>query len=242
MINSLANLLTVLSLFCGFFSITFALTRVHYTYAAWAIILSVVFDGLDGQVARLNPVPSEFGKQLDSLIDVVSFGVAPALLGYVFIYERFHLWAVLVLFFYLLCSVWRLAKYNLAPKESMHYHFWGLPTTVSGGLLASFILIYRRKGEMFFPGFMPDILMADNLRILFLVLAFILAVLMVSRVKFLNLDGIKKLPGRNIGLTIGVLSVLMAVAAFRKDAGIAIFTLFLVYLLFSPLAVEELER
>jgi len=80
--NYLANFLTVLSLFFGFLSIIFSLES-HFTFASWAIILSVIFDGLDGQVARKNPVPSEFGKELDSLADVVSFGIAPSILGYI---------------------------------------------------------------------------------------------------------------------------------------------------------------
>ena len=68
--NYLANSLTILSLFFGFISIVFSLES-HFTFACWSIILSVLFDGLDGQVARKNPTPSEFGKELDSLVDVI---------------------------------------------------------------------------------------------------------------------------------------------------------------------------
>lgn len=83
--NLLANFLTGLSLIGGFAAIIYSLEG-HFTFACWAIILSVIFDGLDGQIARKNPVPSEFGKELDSLVDVVSFGIAPLILGYVFVY------------------------------------------------------------------------------------------------------------------------------------------------------------
>src|SRR3990167_9275730 len=99
--NLLANSLTILSLGFGFVSIIFSLES-HFTFASWAIIISVIFDGLDGQVARRNPIPSEFGKELDSLSDVVSFGIAPASLGYFFIYSHFDFWATLVLFMYLI--------------------------------------------------------------------------------------------------------------------------------------------
>ena len=122
--NFLANTLSFLSLAFGFISIIFSLES-HFTFSSWAIILSVIFDGLDGQVARRNPVPSEFGKELDSLVDVVSFGIAPSILGYVFVYRNFHFWATLALFGYLVASVMRLAKYNITPKQEMANHFIG---------------------------------------------------------------------------------------------------------------------
>ncbi|MFH1414063.1 MAG: CDP-diacylglycerol--serine O-phosphatidyltransferase, partial [Candidatus Omnitrophota bacterium] len=125
--NLLANILSNLSLFCGFISIILSLER-HFTFSAWAIIISVIFDGIDGQVARRNPIPSAFGKELDSLVDVVAFGIAPSVLGYVFIYDHFHVIAALLLFSYLLCSVLRLAKYNITAKEELANCFIGLPT------------------------------------------------------------------------------------------------------------------
>ncbi|MCM8796119.1 MAG: CDP-alcohol phosphatidyltransferase family protein, partial [Candidatus Omnitrophica bacterium] len=84
----LANFLTTLSIFCGFLSIVFSLEG-HFTFACGAIILSVILDGIDGQVARKDPTPNEFGKELDSLTDVICFGIAPSLLGYIFIYREF---------------------------------------------------------------------------------------------------------------------------------------------------------
>jgi len=230
--NYLANFLTLLSLVCGFVSIIFSLES-QFTFACWAIILSVIFDGLDGQVARKNPMPSEFGKELDSLVDVISFGIAPSILGYIFIYREFYLWATLALFVYLLCSVMRLAKYNVTPKDKLANYFYGLPTTVSGGALASFILIYRKKGSMPLAEFVPFI---------FLVIVLILAFLMVSRVKYLNLDGLKQLLGSRIKLTFFTLAILLILAAFLRRAGIATFLLFLIYLIFSPFVVKRLDN
>jgi len=229
--NYLANFLTILSLVSGFVSIIFSLES-HFTFACWAIILSVLFDGLDGQIARRNPAPSEFGKELDSLVDVVSFGIAPSILGYIFVYREFYLWATIALFFYLFCSVMRLAKYNITPKEKMVNYFYGLPTTVSGGILASFVLIYRKKGLMLLPQLVPAA---------FLFLAILLAFLMVSRVKYLNLDGLKQLLGKKIKLIVLSLVVLLIIEAFLKKVGITIFTLFLIYLIFSPFVVKRLN-
>lgn len=219
--NYLANFLTILSLICGFVSIIFSLES-HFTFASWAIILSVIFDGLDGQIARRNPVPSEFGKELDSLVDVVSFGIAPSVLGYIFVYRDFYFWATLSLFIYLFCSVMRLAKYNITPKEALVNYFWGLPTTASGGTLASFILIYRKYTQLPPPR-------------LFLLLVLLLAFLMLSRVRYLNLDGLKQALGNKLLL---ILAVGLISAVFFPE--ITIFTLFSIYLIFSPFVVRKI--
>jgi len=231
--NYLANFLTSLSLVFGFVSIIFSLES-HFTFASWAIILSVIVDGLDGQIARRNPVPSEFGKELDSLVDVVSFGIAPSVLGYIFIYRSFYFWATLALFIYLFCSVMRLAKFNITPKEKLANYFYGLPTTVSGGLLASFILIYR-KGKDISP-------LPPSIPMIFLFLVLLLTFLMVSRVRYLNLDGLKELFGRKIKLTVLVLLILLIIAAFLRKAGTAVFSLFLIYLLFSPFMIKRINN
>lgn len=230
--NYLANLLTVLSLVFGFVSIIFSLES-HFTFACWSIILSVVFDGLDGQIARRNPLPSGFGKELDSLVDVISFGIAPSILGYRFVYRDFYFFATLALFIYLFCSVFRLAKYNITPKEKLVTYFYGLPTTVGGGMLASFILIYRKRYDVTLPQYMP---------IIFLFMVLFLAFLMVSRIKYLNLDGLRQLFGKKIKLTILALILLIIVAAFLRKAGITVFTVFLIYLIFSPFVVNRLNK
>jgi len=228
----LANFITVLSLICGFASIVFSVEG-HFTFASWAIILSVVFDGLDGQVARKNPLPSEFGKELDSLVDVVSFGIAPAILGYIFIYRAFYFWATLALFIYLSCSVMRLAKYNITPKEKLVSYFYGLPTTVSGGVLASFMLIFR-KGKGLSP-------LPQSVPVVFSFMVLLLAFLMVSHVRYLNLDGLKELFAKKTKLTVLSLIILLIFAAFLRKAGVCIFMLFLIYLLFSPFVVKRLN-
>lgn len=227
-INAFANLLSSLSLFCGFVSIVFSLEE-HYTFSAWAIILSVVFDGLDGQIARLNPVPSDFGKELDSLIDVISFGIAPSILGYVFIYRDFHVWATMALFIYLFCSVMRLAKYNVTPKEKLVNYFLGLPTTISGGVLASFILVYRKE----------DVILAHLMPVTFFIIILILAVLMVSNIKYLNLEGIKKLLGKNVKITVLTLLILANIFTYFKREGIFAFIIFLVYLICAPFLAKR---
>jgi len=230
--NYLANFLTSLSLLCGFASIIFSLEN-HFTFASWAIILSVFFDGLDGQIARRNPIPSEFGKELDSLVDVISFGLAPSVLGYIYIYHHFYLLATLALFIYLFSSVMRLAKYNITQKEKLVNYFYGLPTTVSGGLIASFILIYRRRGVVELPQYLP---------VIFLIMVLVLAFLMVSRLKYLNLDGLKQVWGRKTRSVVLILAIALIFAVFFRKVGISLFTLFLIYSIFSPFTAKRINH
>ena len=231
--NTLANLLTGLSLLCGFISIIFSLES-QFTFASWAIICSVVFDGLDGQVARKNPFPSLFGKEFDSLVDVISFGIAPSILGYVFVYNNFSFLATAALFVYLSCSVLRLAKYNITSREELADYFFGLPTTASGGILASFILIYRRSTQ--FPP--PQ---------LFLLLVLLLSFLMVSRVKYPNLNSLEKIFSKFTVLVLAVgFIVLLVLILFYMIVSIFlaelfVFTLFAIYLLFSPFMLKLLK-
>lgn len=228
--SQLANLLTILSLFCGFCSVLLSLAG-EFTFSAYAIILSVVLDGFDGQVARKTQASSEFGKELDSLVDVVSFGIAPVLLGYIFIYRKFYFLAITVLFIYLLCAVIRLARYNIVTKVCQDNCFNGLPTTVSGGILASFVLVCRYKEVS-----------AQSVNASFILLVLILACLMVSRIRYLNLEGLKKALGNMLKPVILALFFIFILALYFNKAGILLFSIFLIYLIFSPFVVKRLNN
>lgn len=179
--NNLANVITCFSFFCGFTSIIFSLEN-KIVFAAWAIILSVILDGVDGVIARVNSVSTEFGKELDSLADIVSFGVAPAILCYALMPQGAYWAANLVLFIYLVCSMTRLAKYNVIPKEELADYFSGLPITVSGGIIAAFVLLYIKH------------LMIPT-KWVFLSLILVLSFLMVSKIKYLKFFKLKRIAG-----------------------------------------------
>jgi len=228
--NYLANLITGFSLAFGFVSILCSLEK-HFTYACWAIIMSVIFDGIDGQIARKNPKPCDFGKELDSLVDVISFGIAPSILGYTFVYHDFNFFAPFALFFYLVCSVIRLAKYNVTPKDKLSNYFYGLPTTVSGGAVAAFILIYRRYTQSPPP-------------VVFLLLVVIFALLMISKVRYANLENIRLLCRKPLAGFMVLCIVVLAVGSFYLATSVflpevAIFTLFVIYLI-SPFLLPKI--
>ncbi len=230
--NILANIITGLNLFSGFLAIIFSLER-HFSLAGWAILLSLFFDGLDGQIARINPASSQFGKQMDSLVDVVSFGTAPLILTFVFLYDDLHLRTIPFLFCYLICGIIRLAKYNIAPKEKIINSFSGLPITASGGLIASFIIFSNG-------------LNIKPVRILIALILFISFMMVSFRVRYPNLNVITQLFKRNkaVFVTIILLSLSGPVMFFVHSSlffpETVILAFLLIYLIFSPFMLKLL--
>lgn len=155
------TLLTLAGAACGFGAITYA-ARVgpelqigvdgtggqHLVFAALLIFAAIVFDAFDGRVARMTNQTSEFGAQLDSLCDALSFGVAPAFLFlksapyYHSVYHPRFLWVVGLMF--TLCAVLRLARFNVQPKDQKGKAFTGLPSPAAAGVVASFIFAAPR--------------------------------------------------------------------------------------------------
>jgi len=161
------SFLTACNLAAGVCSVL-AISQSWYSAAALLIFASVLFDLLDGLLARRIGADAEFGKQLDSLADIVSFGLAPSFLIYLSIFHEWNgvLGAVLMIIF-TLCGALRLARYNLS---SFSTTFTGMPITAAGSLLALFSLAGNRVPESVFAAVM---------------LAF--SVLMVSRLPFQSL-------------------------------------------------------
>jgi CDP-diacylglycerol--serine O-phosphatidyltransferase len=146
----LPSLFTCGNMAFGFLSMVVSMHTppANFTIAAWLIVAAIGCDMLDGRVARLTHTTSEFGVQLDSLSDLVSFGIAPAVLMYKMLLETHPLThgklgvAIAVLF--VLCSGLRLAKFNVqAANGVVHKTFMGLPTPAAAGVIISFVLSYE---------------------------------------------------------------------------------------------------
>lgn len=146
----LPNLFTTASLFCAFISIVQAMDA-NFGIAALMIMLSMLFDGMDGRVARLTHTQSEFGEQFDSIADMTAFGVAPALVMYKFcLYTLGGLgWAAA--FIYCLCAGVRLARFNCNIGVVDKRFFQGLPSPAAAALLAGFVWL---SVENKLPGFL----------------------------------------------------------------------------------------
>lgn len=151
----LPNLFTTASLFCAFISIVQAMEQ-NFGLAALMIMLSMLFDGMDGRVARLTHTQSEFGVQFDSIADMTAFGVAPALVMYKFcLYTLGGLgWAAA--FVYCLCAGVRLARFNCNVGVVDKRFFQGLPSPAAAALLAGFVwLAVENKMPIFLGESLP---------------------------------------------------------------------------------------
>ena len=116
----------------------------HFLRAAWFLIGALACDILDGRIARVTKTTSEFGLQLDSLSDLVSFGVAPAVMMHMLVLNSLGNTGIAIAVLFVLCSALRLARFNvLAQSGEVHKHFKGLPTPASAGVVISFVLSYE---------------------------------------------------------------------------------------------------
>lgn len=141
----LPNLVTTGGLFAGFYGIVSTMNG-RYDLAAWLILLSAVFDALDGKVARLTGTTSRFGVEYDSLVDLVSFGVAPGLLMYSWALKSFGKFGWLAAFIYVVCGALRLARFNVQVNTVESRRFVGLPIPAAAGMVASCVLLFYHLG------------------------------------------------------------------------------------------------
>jgi CDP-diacylglycerol--serine O-phosphatidyltransferase len=168
--NSVPNMFTIGNLFLGIIAIILVFND-NPPLAAMFVIIAMLLDGLDGRVARALNAQSEFGKELDSLSDVISFGVAPAFIMYVVAFKDIvHIneattWIVTAIF--PICGALRLARYNVVAGTPGY--FIGLPIPAAGGILCTLALFAKELN--------PYILLLSTL---------LLSFLMVSRVKYPN--------------------------------------------------------
>ena len=141
----LPNLLTTGGLFSGFFAIVASMNG-RFEAAAVAIFIAMIFDGLDGRVARLTNTQSEFGVQMDSLSDMVSFGAAPALIAYVWALKGLGNIGWVPAFVYCACAALRLARFNVNTTVVDKRFFQGLPSPAAAALVAGAIWIATESG------------------------------------------------------------------------------------------------
>lgn len=136
----LPNLFTTAALFAGFYAIVQAMNG-RFEYSVVAIFIAMILDGLDGRVARLTRTQSEFGAEYDSLSDMVSFGVAPALIAYEWALKGLGKWGWFAAFIYCAGTALRLARFNTNIDVVDKRFFQGLPSPAAAALIAGFIWV-----------------------------------------------------------------------------------------------------
>lgn len=215
------NLVTLGNMFCGYLAIFYSGSG-RFEKAIWAIAIAILLDGLDGRVARKLSATSEFGMEFDSFSDVVSFGVAPAILMYHWglqtVADEF---GVFVSFLYLLCAASRLARFNLSTENLQG--FSGLPTPGAAGAVIALIYLCMT---------IPDGVMKATLSALTLAT---LALLMVSSIEFFSIKVIRMPKG-----FVGMLLLGCVIASVWYSPRIGFFSIAMLYCLSGPLRVARL--
>lgn len=173
------SLFTLFNLFFGIWSMVLA-SRGELNRASWYIVFAGVLDALDGRIARLSNTGSRFGAELDSLVDIVSFGVAPAFLMYQVEFAAAGQAAWVFCFFYVMAAAIRLARFNVTQAGRPKSTFIGLPSPAAGMTLATYYPFTQTDVYREVLGALPWNLMLTFLMIL-------LTILMVSNVRYANL-------------------------------------------------------
>jgi len=194
----LPSMFTVGNIFCGYYAILSTMYG-NYSHAAYAIGLAIILDSLDGMIARLTNSTSGFGLQLDSLADVISFGIAPSVLalfwGLTAIDQRL---AWIACFTFTICGAMRLARFNVQTEKLKH--FVGLPIPAGGGAIAALVHFF---GEPVKSRLGSNLMLAA---------VFFLALLMISTIRYYSLKHLTL--GRKSHQTVLLIALLVALIFF----------------------------
>jgi len=220
----LPSVLTTFGMFAGFYSIISSING-DFTIAAISILIAMMWDTLDGRVARLTNTQSDFGAEYDSLADLVSFGLAPALLVYQWSLYELGRFGWLAAFVYLACAALRLARFNTQVGTSDKRYFQGLPSPAAAGVIASMIWLKIWT----FASFDSDVISMGYY--LGAGITILCGLLMVSNVRYYSFKEFDSKKASFRFLLIVILSLIILV----YKPNIILFTGFFVYLLSGPI-------
>jgi len=219
------NWFTSASLFCGMYAVVLA-TGVggepNFYRAGLVILFAAVFDMLDGRVARMTGRGSDFGVQLDSLVDMVSFGLAPAVLLYAWGIHSLGTLGLVGAFVFALCGAFRLARFNIGADGEAHDHSEGLTITMAGATVAAAVMAHAASGRT---------LVEHPWNVW--VLALVLGVLMVSRVPYRSAKSLRLSRETMLGLALACGVVLAIAVRYRFPT--AFISLLGAYVISGPL-------
>ncbi len=191
----------------------------HFILASWLILLALVFDGLDGRIARMTNTTSQFGVEFDSLADIISFGIAPAMLLYFFIGHEFGRFGILVSALYVIFGAIRLARFNISTAKTDPNVFIGLPIPTAAIFISMWILLFHKYT-------------LENYSIVLLILALGVSILMVSNFRYPSFKKVQL--DRPMVFKTMILFVLVASLLYLFAAeGFAL--IILIYVLYGPL-------
>lgn len=223
----LPNLFTSMNLFCGYYSII-ASVQLRFLDAAVAIIVGAIFDLLDGKIARATNTTSKFGIEYDSLADLITFGLAPALLMYQWVLESAGRpgWSAALLF--TLCGALRLARFNTTSSSSSDFE--GLPIPAAAAMNVSVVLFFSRLN-----------MHPEPYKLLLLIMMFALSFCMVSSFQYKSLKKVSLFKSMRFSKLVGVILVIVLIAT---EPSILLFIVFSLYVISGPVLtlVQYLSR
>ena len=216
----LPNLFTTASLFMGFYSIVASIQE-KFHLAAISILISLVFDGLDGRIARMTNTTSKFGAEYDSLADLIAFGVAPSLLVYIWAMSFYGKLGWMAGFLFVACGALRLARYNIQIGLIESKVFNGLPIPAAASVIATTVIFFDYAGV---EGTFHNPYM--------LIFVTVLSLLMVSNIKYYSGKDMKlfaRMPFMTFLVVVGVLLIII----YKPE--VMFFVIMLSYALSGPL-------
>lgn len=223
----LPNFFTSLNLFCGFYAVIAAING-KFVAAAVSIMVAGVFDNLDGKIARATHTTSAFGVEYDSLADLISFGLAPGLMIYLWILQPLGRIGWLAAFLFVACGALRLARFNTQVGKVSSDHFVGLPIPAAAGMCAVTVLICHKLG-----------IEAKINPFVVLVMIYALSFLMVSSIRYHSFKKPELFKRMNFNILVASILILIFIAA---QPSIALFLGGVVYVLSGPVTAFRFHR
>jgi CDP-diacylglycerol--serine O-phosphatidyltransferase len=226
----LPSLFTCGNMTFGILSI-FSSIEGHFILAAWFLIGALACDIIDGRIARMTKTTSDFGMQLDSLSDLLSFGAAPAVMMYMLVLNTMGKIGISIAVLYVLCCALRLARFNvLAQSGEIHKHFVGLPTPASAGVIISFVLSYQLLiPEEYALNFKTIPALMELMPVFFKVMPVVIVILsflMVSNIPYMSFKKMKLSRIRTIELLALLIVLIILIVVYPQNIIFIIFTVY----------------
>ena len=221
----LPNLLTSINLFCGYYAITASIQQ-RFVDAAIAIIIGGVFDLLDGKIARATNTTSKFGVEYDSLADLISFGLAPAVLMFLWVLESAGRPGWSAAFLFIICGALRLARFNSSTSSSSDFE--GLPIPAAAAMNVSVVLFFSRLE-----------INPEPFKLVILVLMFILSFCMVSSFRYKSFKKGFVFKSMKFNRLAGLILLLVAIAT---EPSILLFAVSLTYVVSGPVLALVFQK
>jgi CDP-diacylglycerol--serine O-phosphatidyltransferase len=222
----LPNAFTSLNIFCGFFAIIASINSIsgvdRFESAAIAILIAVIFDSLDGKIARVTHTTSQFGIEYDSLSDLVSFGLAPSLMMYVWVLKPMGRIGWLAAFLFTTCGALRLARFNAMADETPSSHFMGLPIPAAAAMCATTVLFCSK----YYPAEFSEY------PVVFLVGIYFLSFLMVCTIKYESFKKAELFQKMSFNVLVKFIFIIIVIA---QKPQMLLFAIIIIYISSGPI-------